>query len=92
MSQENVELAGEYLKAYNSHGLDGTEHLRHAEIELHDLRAFQTGTGTSAKRRFARRAGHAICVHIDLFEAGKLRRMRQYLTRGAGLEAVGLRE
>jgi ketosteroid isomerase-like protein len=31
-------------------------------------------------------------VHVCLFEAGKLRRVRQYLTRAEALEAAGLSE
>jgi ketosteroid isomerase-like protein len=36
MSKENVELARQYFKAFNAGGLDGTEHLRHPQIELYD--------------------------------------------------------
>jgi ketosteroid isomerase-like protein len=36
MSQEDVELAGQYFKAFNAGGLDGTQHLRHLQIELLD--------------------------------------------------------
>jgi ketosteroid isomerase-like protein len=31
-------------------------------------------------------------IHVLLFEDGKIRRIRQYLTRGGALEAAGLRE
>jgi hypothetical protein len=31
-------------------------------------------------------------AHVLLFEGGKIRRIRQYLTRAEALEAAGLRE
>jgi ketosteroid isomerase-like protein len=36
MSQENVELARQYVEAFNGGGLDATEVLRHPEIEIFD--------------------------------------------------------
>jgi ketosteroid isomerase-like protein len=36
MSQENVELARQYVEAFNRGGLDATESLRHPEIEVFD--------------------------------------------------------
>jgi ketosteroid isomerase-like protein len=36
MSEENVELARRYFEAFDAQGLQGTEHLRHPEIEYFD--------------------------------------------------------
>jgi ketosteroid isomerase-like protein len=36
MSEENVELARQYFETFNAKGLDGTEHLRHPDIEVFD--------------------------------------------------------
>lgn len=36
MSEENVELARHYIEAFNAEGLEGTEHLRHPDIEVFD--------------------------------------------------------
>jgi ketosteroid isomerase-like protein len=36
MSEENVELARHYFEALNAEGFDGTEHLRHPNIEFID--------------------------------------------------------
>ena len=36
MSEEKVELARQYFEAFNAKGLDGTEHLRHPDIEVFD--------------------------------------------------------
>jgi ketosteroid isomerase-like protein len=36
MSRENVELTRQYVEAFNAGGLDGTQHLRHPQIEVHD--------------------------------------------------------
>ena len=36
MSEKNVELARRYCEAFNEGGVEGTSHLRHPDVELHD--------------------------------------------------------
>jgi ketosteroid isomerase-like protein len=132
MSQENVELARQYFEAFNARGLDGTDHLRDPDIEMHDPPDFPDAgryTGEAAARERVesyialgwdgqfrveeyldanrevvvvwRMTGRgalggvpldATIAQVLLFEDGKLRRVRQYLTRDAALEAAGLSE
>jgi ketosteroid isomerase-like protein len=94
MSRENLELARLYFEAFNAHGLDGTEHLRHPDIEVFDPPSFPDvifrmrgrtahGGGLPLETAFA---------HVLAFEAGTVRRIRQYLSRAEALEAAGLSE
>ena len=133
MSRENVELARRYFEAFNAHGLEGTEHLRHPDIEVFDPPSFPDAdryVGEAAVRelvegyielgwdahfwdpeyldageevvviwRMRGRSAHggglpleSAFAHVLIFEAGKVRRIRQYLSRAEALEAVGLRE
>jgi ketosteroid isomerase-like protein len=53
MSQENVELARQYFDALNV-GMDASEHLRHPDIEVFDIRDFPDAgryVGEAAVRR-----------------------------------------
>jgi ketosteroid isomerase-like protein len=133
MSQENGELARQYLETFNEGGMDASEHLRHPEIEVFDPPDFPDAdryVGEAAVRKLIDSylelgwdgqfrvqeildAGEEVVVvwqarvrtphgggfplegtlvHVFLFEGGKIRRIRQYLSREAALEAAGLRE
>jgi ketosteroid isomerase-like protein len=133
MSQENVELARRYFEAFDANDMNGTQHLRHPEMEVFDppnLPDSQRYVGEGAIRRRMESfleigwdgrfsvqeyldAGEEVVVvwrvvgrtphgggvpldvtfvHVCLFEAGQLRRVRQYLTRAEALEAAGLSE
>jgi ketosteroid isomerase-like protein len=133
MSQENIQLARQYVEVFNAEGLDGTQHLRHPEIEVHDPPDFPDADryfGEAAVRNLVESykklgwdgqfhcaeyldAGQEVVVlwqvagraalggvpievpafgHVYAFEDGKVRRIRQYLTRTEALKAAGLRE
>jgi ketosteroid isomerase-like protein len=132
MSQENVDMARQYVEAFNEGGLDATEHLRHPEMEVldpPDLPDADRYVGKAAVRdrvesylavgwdgQFSSPeyidAGEEVVViwhftgqgglggvpldatvgHLYTFEDGKVRRVRQYLSRAEALEAAGLRE
>ena len=56
MSQENVELARQYVEAFNAEGLNGTKHLRHPDIEVFDPPTFPDAdryVGEAAVRELA---------------------------------------
>lgn len=130
MAQEDVELARRYFEAYNSEGLDGTEHLRYPEIEafdppdfpdagrhvgqsslreliegylevgwdgvFHDPEYVDAGEEVAVVWEMRGRSTHgggfpleATLVHVLKFEQGKLRRIRQFLSREEGLAAAG---
>lgn len=130
MSRQNVELARQYVEAFNAKGLDGTQQWRHPEIELHDPPNFPDADQYVGEAAFRERvesylaigwdgqfrveeyvdAGEEVVViwrvtgrgalgdvpleaafgHVWLFEAGRMRRVRQYLSRQEALDAVGL--
>ena len=130
MSLQNVELARRYVEAFNAHGLDGTQHWRHPDIELHDPQDFPDAGRYVGEAAFRERVESYLAVgwdgqfrveeYIDagdevlviwratgrgalgdvpldaafgglwLFEAGRIRRVRQYLSREEALAAAGL--
>ena len=133
MSQENVELARQYVEAFNRGGLDATESLRHPEIEVFDppdLPDADRHVGEAAVRKvvegylaigwngrfdvqeYIDAGDEAVVIwhmtgtgggggvpldlpafgHVYAFQAGKARRIRQYLTRAEAIEAAGLSE
>jgi ketosteroid isomerase-like protein len=133
MSQENVELARRYCETFNAGGLDGTQHLRHPQLEVYDPPDFPDAdryVGEAAVRQIVESylelgwdgqfrveeyldAGEEVVViwqlrvrtahgggfpaeqtfaHVYLFEGGKLRRVRQYMSKAEALEAAGLSE
>jgi ketosteroid isomerase-like protein len=133
MSKETVELARQYVEAFNTGGLDSVEAMWHPEIEVFDPPTFPDAdhhVGTDAVRRAIEGyldigwdgrfrepefidAGDEVLVvwmirgeaahggglsmetplsHLYRFEDGKLRRVRQFMGREAGLEAAGLSE
>ncbi len=131
MSEENVDLAREYIETFNARGLDAGEKLWHSEIELHeppDLPDADRYKGKAAFRRqvesylglgwdgqfrspeFIAGGDEVVVVwqgrgrspqgvpmvatvaQVFLFEDGKVRRIRQFLTRAEALEAAGLSE
>jgi ketosteroid isomerase-like protein len=133
MSRENVELARQYIEAFNASGLDGVERFWHPEIEVEDPPNFPDAGryvgGAAIRERvesfteigwdFQFRepeyldAGDEVVVtsqlkgltphgggfpgemtvsQVFLFQDGKVRRIRQYLSRAVALEAAGLRE
>jgi ketosteroid isomerase-like protein len=133
MSDENVELCRRYYEAWNAGGLDGTQDLRHPNMEVIDPPNFpdagrHVGEAAIRERIASYRevgwdgqfrspefldAGEEVVVvwkmkgrsphggglpleltfaHLCLFEGGRLRRVRQYLSRAEGLEAAGLPE
>ena len=133
MSEENVELARQYVEAFNEGGLDATEHLRHPQMEVVDPPNMPDAdryvgeaavrervesylaTGWDGQMRVQEYidAGDEVLVlwhftgqgvlggvpmdiptvgHLYSFEDGKVRRIRQYLSREEALEAAGLQE
>src|SRR5687767_9141977 len=130
MSQEDLELARQYVEAFNRGGLDATERLRHPDIEVFDppdLPDADRYVGEAAVRKLVEGylaigwngqfdvqeyidAGDQAVVifhmtgtsvggrvpldlpafgHVYVFQDGKARRIRQYLTRAEALEAAG---
>jgi ketosteroid isomerase-like protein len=132
MSHDNIELTRQYFELWNAQGIEGTKHLRHPEIEIHDpptLPDAAAYVGEEATRERIESylafgwdgqfrveeyidAGDEVVVmwrglgrgasggvpldfamgHVCLFESGKLRRVRQYLSKAEALDAVGLAE
>jgi ketosteroid isomerase-like protein len=69
MSEENVELARQYVATFNSRGLDGVEELWHPDIEVFDPPAFPDAdhhVGTDAVRT-------AILGYLDIGWDGRFR-------------------
>jgi ketosteroid isomerase-like protein len=133
MSRENVELARQYIEAFNASGLDGVEQFWHPDIEVFDPPNFPDAdryVGEAAVRervegyielgwdahfwdpeyldageevvvifRMRGRTAHggglpleSAFAHVLVFEAGKVCRIRQYLSKTEALEATGLSE
>jgi ketosteroid isomerase-like protein len=131
MSQENVEMVRRAYEAVNAQGFEGTRHLRHPAIELHDPPDFPDADRYVGEAAFRERvesymdigwdgqfriqecldAEEEVVViwqmrgrsthgggapldhtlaHVCLLEGGKLRRIRQYMTRAEALEAAGI--
>ena len=121
------------LRDLHRRGLDGTQHLRHPQLEVYDPPDFPDAdryVGEAAVQQIVESylelgwdgqfrveeyvdAGEEVVViwrarirtahgggfpaeqtfaHLYLFEGGKLRRVKQYMSRAEGLEASGLSE
>jgi ketosteroid isomerase-like protein len=134
MSEENLELARQYVETFNERGLDGVKELWHPQIEVFEPPTFPDAGqyhGPEAVCKVVEGylslgwdgcfrepeyidAGEEILVvwtarwaasahgggveldqafsHLYLFEAGNVRRIRQFVGRDEGFEAAGLSE
>jgi ketosteroid isomerase-like protein len=79
VSEESIELARRYCETFNAGGLDGTQHLRHPQVEVYDPPDFPDAdryVGEAAVRQIVE-------SYLELGWDGQFR-VEEYRRRGGG--------